>query len=285
MRLSVASHILEFAGDDPPDIAWTGDGGEIVRPPNFQILEVVDCRNVTPHMRRLTFAGENVARFAGLDALHFNLMIQHPDVMEPQWPHVGANGVISWDQPDLRPIMRKYTVRSVDMAAGTLDVDFVLHADAGPGSAFAQTAAVGDRVGVIGPGGGGLVAADWYLFASDETALPAIGRMLEHLPAGARGKAYVEVSDEGEAQDLSAPPAIDIEWLFRKGRADDAPSQLVDAVKGVKFPGGDQRIHVWAGCEFKTFRAIRAFLRNERRLTNMEHLVVSYWRSGRAEEE
>ena len=29
--------------------------------------------------------------------------------------------------------MRKYTVRSVDLAAGTLDIDFVLHADAGPG--------------------------------------------------------------------------------------------------------------------------------------------------------
>ncbi|MFY0057010.1 siderophore-interacting protein, partial [Acinetobacter baumannii] len=84
-------------------------------------------------------------------------------------------------------------------------------------SAFAERAVVGDRVGVVGPGGGGLVAADWYLFAGDETALPAIARMLESLPAQARGKVFLEVADEAEIQPLTAPPSVDIEWLFRNG--------------------------------------------------------------------
>lgn len=284
-RMAVASHILEFAGDDPPAITWTGDGGEIVRPPNFQILKVVACRTLTPHMRRLTLSGENVARFAGLDALHLNLMVQRPEAGEPQWPHVGANGVIAWEKPELRPLMRKYTVRSVDLAAGTLDIDFVLHADAGPGSGFAAAAAVGDRVGVVGPGGGGLVAADWYLFAGDETALPAIARMLENLPAGARGRVFIEVEEAGEVQALTTPSAVAVEWLFRDGRPAGSTSLLIDAVRSVAFPLDGEAVYVWAGCEFEAFRAIRSFARQERRLSNTEHLVVSYWRRGRAEED
>ena len=284
-RMSVASHILEFAGNDPPVIVWTGDGGEIVRPPNFQILDVVGCRTLTPHMRRLTFSGENVARFAGLDALHLNLMIQHPEAAEPQWPHVGSNGVIAWDRPDLRPLMRKYTVRSLDLAAGTLDIDFVLHADAGPGSGFAETARVRDRVGVVGPGGGGLVDADWYLFAGDETALPAIARMLEHLPAGARGKAFLEVADAAEVQTLTTASKVEIEWLFRGGRPPGATTLLVDAIRGTDFPEKDERLYLWAAAEFNAFRAIRAFARQERQLASHQHLVVSYWRRGVAEDE
>lgn len=281
-RMSVASHILEFAGDDPPVIAWTGDGGEIVRPPNFQILEVVGCRMVTPHMRRLTLAGENVARFAGLEALHLNIMVQHPEIEEPQWPRVGANGVIVWARPDLRPLMRKYTVRALDLAAGTLDIDFVLHDDAGPGSGLAARAAVGDRIGVVGPGGGGLVAADWYLFAGDETALPAIARMLENLPAEAQGKVFLEVADAAEVQPLTTPSGMVVEWLFRDGRAAGSTTLLIDAVRATPFPAEGEKIYLWAGCEFEAFRAIRAFARQEKRLPNTEHLVVSYWRRGTA---
>lgn len=282
-RMSVASHILEFAGDEPPVIAWTGDGAEISRPPNFQVLDVVGCRTLTPHMRRLTLAGENVARFASLDALHLNLMIQRPEALEPQWPRVGSNGVIAWDCPELRPLMRKYTVRSLDLAAGTLDIDFVMHADAGPGSGFAGTARVGDRVGVVGPGGGGLVEADWYLFAGDETALPAIARMLEHLPAGARGKVFLEVADAAEVQPLHSAATIDIEWLFRDGRAPGTTTLLMDAIRKTAFPQKDERLYLWAGCEFNAFRAIRAFARQERQLAGNQHLVVSYWRRGVAE--
>lgn len=284
-RMSVASHILEFAGDEAPVIAWTGDGAEIARPPNFQILEVVAVRPLTPHMRRLTLAGENVARFTGLDALHLNLMVQHPEAEEPQWPRVGANGVVAWDRPELRPLMRKYTVRSVDLAAGTLDIDFVLHDDAGPGSGFAQGAKAGDRVGVVGPGGGGLVAADWYLFAGDETALPAIARMLENLPADARGKVFLDVADAAEIQPLAPPCGVEVEWLLRDGRPAGGTTALVDAVRGAAFPEGGKTVYLWAGCEFEAFRAIRAFARQEKRLSTREHLVVSYWRRGTAEGE
>ena len=190
---------------------------------------------------------------------------------------------IEWEEPDLRPLMRKYTVRSLDLAAGTLDIDFVLHEDAGPGSDFAARAVAGDLVGVVGPGGGGLAAADWYLFAGDETALPAIARMLEALPAEARGHAFLEVADAAEVQPLAAPPGIAVAWLLRDGKAAGTTTLLIDAVRATAFPAEGERVYLWAGCEFEAFRAIRAFARQEKRLSNSQHLVVSYWRRGTTE--
>jgi NADPH-dependent ferric siderophore reductase len=177
-------------------------------------------------------------------------------------------------------------VRSVDVDAGTLDIDFVLHNDAGPGSAFAESADVGNQIGVIGPGGGGLVDADWYLFAGDETALPAISRMLEHLPATARGKAFVEVSDASEIQSFAFSAAIDVEWLCRNGAEAGTTKLLADAVFGAAFPDDvGLRTYAWVGCEFEAFRALRSHLRGARGLKKHEGLIVSYWRRGGAEKD
>lgn len=282
-RMAVASHVIEFTRGAPPEITWSGDGDDLARPPNFQLLEVVDIRQVTPCMRRLTLRGENVARFVPLDALHLNVLVQRPGLAAPQWPTVGADGLIRWADQAVRPWLRKYTVRHVDPARSTLDIDFVLHADAGPGSALAETARIGDPVGVMGPGGGGLVAADWYLLAGDETALPAIARMMEHLPDNVSGKALIEVADADEIQKLPERQGLTVEWLCRNG-APHPSTLLADRVSACAFPEDGRAIYVWVGCEYDAFRAIRYNLRTERGLKRDQHLAVAYWRRGHGED-
>lgn len=282
MRMMIAAHIREFAGDPSPVIVWEGDGSELVHPPNFRILEVAAICDLTPKMRRITLAGD-VARYAPLDMLHLNILVQKPGLPAPQWPRVGEDGLISWADPEKRPDYRKYTARSVDVARGCVDVDFVLHADAGPGSDYATQAKIGDRIGVVGPGGAGLVEADWYCFAGDETALPAIARMLEHLPEGARGKAFIEVADSSEIQPVSYPRDMQLVWLLREGAAAGTTELLPDAVIGTEFPDDGSRIYLWAGCEFSAFKTIRAHARQVVGLKRYEHLVVSYWRRGHAD--
>lgn len=276
-RMAIASHIVEFSHDKVPQIAWQGDGDDLIRPPNFLVLQVRDIKDVTPHMRRLTLAGDNVSRFAALEALHVNVLVQRPELPEPQWPTVGADGLIKWADPDRRPDFRKYTVRSVNRAAGSIDIDFVRHADAGPGSALAERATVGDLVGITGPGGGGLVTADWYLFAGDETALPAIARMLEALPPTATGKTFIEVADSLEIQQLRFPPGVELNWLLRNGSPAGCTTLLPDAVAQTSLPRNGGTIYVWVACEYDAFRLIRADVK-KRKLTKGEHLVVSYWR-------
>lgn len=283
VRMAIAAHVLEFAADKKPIIEWAGDGCDLVRPPNFQILHVVATQTITPHMRRLTLSGPDVARFVPMDALHLNILVQRSPDDEPQWPTIGADGLIQWPHPERHPHFRKYTVRSIDAAAGTLDVDFVVHPDAGPGSALALSAEPGDQIGVVGPGGGGLKDADWYLFAGDETALPAIARMLAVLPETAAGKVFIEIADDAEMQPLATRANMDIEWLSRNGRAAGTTNLLIEAVRQTEFPSPPARVYAWAGCEFDAFRAIRSYLRQDLQLTKNEQLVVSYWRKGAPE--
>ncbi|MEP7454225.1 siderophore-interacting protein [Phyllobacterium sp. SB3] len=280
VRSAIASHVLEFATESV-DIKWEGDGNDFVRPPNFHIFKVENVFDLTPRMRRIRFSTDAAKRFVPLTALHLNLLVQHPELTSPQWPTLGTNGLIQWTDPDRRPSFRKYTVRDVDVDAGTLDIDFVLHTDAGPGSHFARNARRGMEIGVTGPGGGGLVPADWYLFAGDETALPAIARMLRYLPENARGIAIIEVADERETQNLSTDTKIEIKWLYRNSRTGSYGS-LADAVRQISLPG-DQIVYVWTGCEFEDFRSIRTFLKQEISFQNLKHLIVSYWRRGSPE--
>src|SRR5690606_16234244 len=116
-----------FAEGLDPKMLWVGDGNEFSSPPNFQVATVREIVDLTPAMRRMTLACPDVERFVSLDALHLNILVQHPESMTPQWPRVGVNGAIAWHDPERRPFYRKYTVRRVDKLAGTIDIDFVMH--------------------------------------------------------------------------------------------------------------------------------------------------------------
>ena len=161
MKRAIAGHIVEFAPKDAaPEMRWTGDGTGPALPPEFRILTVIGVERVTPHMARIRFTGENLARYDQIDALHVRLFIPPEGVSEPSWPMVGDDGLLLPSPAETKPLVRKYTIREIDVANGTLALDFVLHEDAGPGSAFAFRAQAGDRIGLAGPGGRGLKPAE-----------------------------------------------------------------------------------------------------------------------------
>ena len=279
VKLSLAEHILTFAAPDKPDIVWAGDGAAGAPLPYFREMRVVGARNITPHMRRVTLAGENLARFAS-GGLHVRLLFPQPGTA-PQWPVTGADGRPSWPDEERRPVARVYTIRRIDVAAGEIDIDFVLHEGAEtPGASFARHAAPGDVVGMTGPGGGAFGEADWYLLAGDETALPAIGRILERLAATARATVFIEVADAREEQPLPTAADAAIHWLHREGADAGTTTLLAEAVSGVAWPEDGTAVFAWAGCEHGAARAIRTYLRAERGLAREQHLVVAYWRRG-----
>jgi len=282
VKMALATHLLELAAE--AQIVWTGDAAAVARPPNFREMRVLGTAALTPHMRRVTLAGPDLARYAS-GGLHVKLLIPPAGTVEPEWPVMGPNGLPVWPAGPARPALRTYTIRRIDVAAGRVDIDFALHGDEGPGSAWAERAQPGDRVGMLGPGGGTVGAADWYLLAGDETALPAIGRILETLPSDARGHAFVEVADAAEEQALARPPGVELVWLHRHGAAPGTTTRLQDAVRQVAWPHDGERIFAWAGAEFDCFRALRAHWREDHGLDKSRHLAVAYWRRGKAEGE
>lgn len=285
-KFAIASHVVEFAPEGlAPTIRWRGDGAEPMLPPDFRVLSVTGVEPLTPHMRRIRFRGEDLARYDSLEALHVRLFIPPAGLAEPVWPMIGADGLLQAPPPEQRLAVRKYTIREIDVAAGTLAIDFVLHDDAGPGSAFAARVQLGDRIGMAGPGGRGLKQAQRYLFLADETGLPALARMLEHLPAEASGLALVEIADAAERQSLTMPEGFSLRWLHRDGAAPGSTNLLTDALATLDWPAGEGSLYLWAACEHNAFREIRAAARRYLRPEIDAHLVVSYWRAGVSEEQ
>ncbi|SNB64306.1 NADPH-dependent ferric siderophore reductase, contains FAD-binding and SIP domains [Arboricoccus pini] len=278
LRVSMAHHMELLDEAEPPALTWEGDGCDVGPLPYFRALRVAAAQTLSPHMRRLTLNGPDIERFA-TGGLHVRLVIPPAGVADPIWPTMGSKGLPSFPQGPDRPETRTYTIRRIDVATGLIDVDFVVHAGDSVGSDFALRAKPGDPVGMMGPGGGDLAAADWYLMAGDETALPAIARMLEELSPEAQGTVIIEVNDPADELPLKYPEGVQVRWLHR-GRG----TSLEEAVRAVSLPG-DRRFFIWAAAEFDTFKAIRRYCRDELNLTKEQHLVGAFWRRGLKEGE
>jgi NADPH-dependent ferric siderophore reductase len=276
LRSVVASHVIEFAGDERPTIVWLGHeshGGTLA---NFREVRLKAAFDLTPHMRRLTFTGNDIARFASDDDLHVRMYFPPEGIDKPEWPWPAADGRILWPEPDRRPATRYYTIRRIDALSGDIDIDFVLHDHEGPGSAFAVNAKPGAICGMAGPLGRGIRPARWFLLAGDETALPAIARILETLPATASGDVFIEVSDGREELALAAPPGMTIRWLHRGTSPPGSTRLLIDAVNTVRWPD-HREVFAWVACEARTVRTLRDYFRGTRGLAREQHLAVAYW--------
>lgn len=134
-----------------------------------------------------------------------------------------------------RAAMRTYTIRDVVDEDGDtlLVVDLVVHdpvEEAGPACRWARAAVPGDVVQVVGPHRDSVRAGVPYggtefdpagrrrlLIAGDETAVPAVARILADLPAGHTGEAFLEVPSGADVLDLPLPPGFTITWLNRDG--------------------------------------------------------------------
>lgn len=275
VKLAMAEHLLSITGDDAPSIVWRGDGMAGSLLPYFREMRVAYVANVTPRMRRLTLTGDNLHRFES-DGLHVRLLFPKAGIGAQRWPVMGEDGRPILPPGEGRPDVRIYTLRRVDPAAGEVDIDFVIHKGNYPGTRFAIDAKVGDIVGMTGPGGGPIPEANWCLLLGDETALPAIARMIEQLPPQTQIVARIEVVSEDEVQNLRHP-GLDLQWLVRGANSE---SSLQSALARIDWPADDRSVFAWAGCEYRDFQAIRSHFRNERKLTREQHLAVAYWRRG-----
>jgi NADPH-dependent ferric siderophore reductase len=221
-----------------------------------------------------------------------------------------------------RPPFRTYTIRGFE--GGSLLVDFALHGPDGPAARWATDAALGDELLVLGPHGahpgphGGIdfvppARSDHHLLAGDETAAPAIARILDQLPRAARGTVVVELPDAADAAYLPAHPGFAVHALAREGRSHGAA--LVERVAAVATglveanPGAEPEevdiengllwevprnarggaalasapLYAWLAGEAGAITSIRRHLVKELGVDRRAVAFMGYWRRGRAE--
>lgn len=278
VRTFLADHIFEFSSE--ARIVWSGAGAGKRRPQQFQRLEVIDAFAVTPCIRRIRFSCENAAALAGQDHHHIRLLIP-PAGRKPVWPALKDDGRLDWPDGDDRLASRVYTLRAVDAEASTIAVDIVLHPsdiDA-PGTSFALKAMPGNPAGLLGPGGSGIPGGDGpLLLLGDETAMPAIARIIEGAAPGRLINAILSVAQSAETSYLTARPGTTLSWLCRNNQAHG--STTLAAVLEAKLANTrSEPAFVWAGCEQTLARQLRQRLKG---LSNVESLITAYWQSPHA---
>lgn len=180
---------------------------------------------------------------------------------------------------------RVYTVRAFDRREGWLEIDFLLHAHAGPGGNWARNARVGDHIAVLAPGGRTAPAADWMVLAGDESALPAMARIAENLPPHTRGQFFCELPAEGAVLPVRCPPLMAWTWLFRENTACRSGALLQEAVRQAPLGEGRGSRFLWVGAEFSAAQALRSWAVDTMQLSKHEQLIVAYWRLGMSENE
>jgi NADPH-dependent ferric siderophore reductase len=217
-------------------------------------VEVVAVEKLTPRLVTVRFAGaledyEHVAPTA-------HLKVYVPDT-------------------DGMPVTRTYTPRRNDGSSGTLEVVFVIHGP-GPASQWAAKAKPGDRIAVGGPAGRytfDATATNWWI-AGDESALPAIGTLLEALPSTARAEVHLEVEGPEDEIGLENAAAVEVFWHHRRpGR--ESGAELEAAAGTAEFAKGTR---VWAACETTAVRRIRRHLLEDRGFSLESTVTRGYWR-------
>jgi NADPH-dependent ferric siderophore reductase len=241
------------------------------------VLTVIAVRDVTPAVRRVTLGAPGPVVAAAGPTL--SLLVPRVDDPTPRWPQVARDGRIVWPQGSHGVALRSYTSRRQDPAAGEVDIDFVLHGD-GPAATWAAAAATGAVLGVASAAPLGDAPAGWVLLAGDETALPAISRILAAAAPQTQGIALLEVAGPEEEQPLTAPPGVELRWLHRSAVA-PGTGLLADAIAALPRPQGED-LFAWVGAESATVRAVRADLRGRWGLRRSQHHAIGYWRRGRA---
>ena len=213
------------------------------------VTAVVRSQPLGDRFVRVTFGG-GLDRFRWLAPDQFVYVLVPP----PGCDELVVGTDFTWSRHEalpeaVRPVGAYYTVRHHRPDAGELDIDVFLHDPAGAASTWASSAAAGSPAALWGP------RTAWdpppgtarWLLVADETGVPAVEAIVEHLPAGA------------DVIEVVAPSPL-----------------LVDAVRALDLdPAG---LYAWGGAESGAMADVRRHLRHVVGLDRDQVSMTPYWR-------
>ncbi|MFT3970468.1 MAG: siderophore-interacting protein [Micropruina sp.] len=257
-------------------------------PINVRALTVARVVDVTPGLRRITLTGDQLGAFTTADgiavpALRNEGFDDHVKIIVPELgeseirPPRQVEGHLDWSGVSAA---KDYTPRRWDPEARELDLEFVRHGT-GPAATWVERVRPGDPAHIAGPKASVLLpeGVDWLLIGGDETALPAIGRLVDDLPADAKAQVFVEVADAAHQvplPGLASRPGVRLTWLHRNGAEPGTSDVLARAIEAADWWPGQP--YCWVAGEALTLKPIRAHLKYDRAVPPDCLEVVGYWR-------
>ncbi len=245
-------------------------------PPPFRRVTVRGIDDLSPRMRRVVLGGPELEGLE-IDAPASSVRLLLPATDRGlEMPHWTGNQFELAD--GARAPIRTFTPRRLDAAASELTLDIVRH-ETGAASDWASSASIGDEVAVSGPGRGYEVdtMASRYLLAGDETAIPAISQLLEHVPGSIPVRVVIEIAEPSARLDLPPHPEADVSW-HELPDGEGPGTALVAAVTAIE----EMAPVVWAAGEAASVQRIRKHLFDDRGLTRSAATVRGYWKHGRS---
>ena len=155
-----------------------------------------------------------------------------------------------------------------------MHIDFVVHGDSGPASAWAIKAEKGDQleIGMKESKRKLVPQVDCYLLVGDTTALPVIAAILEELPATARAKVNIEIPAKEDELVLSSACSALIQWCYNQ--TPEQGSNLAEYVKKADFRADDQTSYIFIAAEYAIVKELRHYFREEKGRTSQDLSLI-----------
>lgn len=247
-------------------------------PPAFRRVAVRSRTPLSERMVRVVLGGDELDGFAIESAASsVRLLLPPPaghDVIEmPTW----TGNQFELASGERAPI-RTFTPRAFDAERLELTLDFVLH-EHGAATDWVRRAGVGDEVAISGPGRSEVLdpAARSFLLAGDESAIPAIGQLLETIDTDHTVAVHIEITDPSARFELPGHPNATIEWHDAIAGAAPGGSIVATVVSIDELPDV-----IWVAGEAAAVHRLRTHLFDERGLTRKRVTARGYWKLGRS---
>ncbi|MBB96781.1 MAG: siderophore-interacting protein [Rhodobacteraceae bacterium] len=273
LRARLVDRLTDAVPEAASALRWSGAEAAGALPANFRKITVRGVDPLGTAFLRVRISADDFALFDE-ESIHFRLLLAPAGTGTPTWPWIAENGATRWPSGDQALHKPVYTARHIDPAAGEITFDVFVH-EGGRVTEWARAVTPGDTLGLIGPGGGGIPRATRIHMFGDETAFPAIARILDTLPATAEGRVTLQC-DDGAACGYPMPehPGITVTWLRR-----DCGINLADLALAEEDGWGDR--FLWFAGEKADAQRLRAAFKAAGGDSD-DSYIAAYWTRPRA---
>ncbi|WP_196223429.1 siderophore-interacting protein [Roseibium sp. RKSG952] len=278
LKEAAVLHLAELDGSAAETMRWFGEGAAFdrndARPVNFQLVQFVSRTDLSDGMIRLRLKCGDQFEALWDGGIHVKLMLPKTPGRTPVWPSIAANGTTVWPQGEDALHVRYYTIRRVFPGLREIEVDVVSH-PGGAVSDWAQTVSPGAEIGLMGPAGGETPDQNAHvMIIGDQTALPAIYRMLEDLPASVTGHVIGAADGLNELVAYLPETALTLHAIPESAFAE----QVVGRADELAREGTPT--FAWFAGEYRNAQDLRKLFKRSFGLGKGAQYAFTYWRKG-----